>query len=586
MREFDGINVHFQEHGGSPLIKKFHMFNSGLVPLSRYQENEEALQRIQPESIRIDLFMGDRRQEFGDLIDGTADHPVFHFEKLDWLSAFLIERNIQPYWCWCYVPIPLQTKGGTFKDGPTDFEKMGEFLGKLSAHYREIGMPLIWQEIFNEADCFDNLYTGTFEDYLKMYEYGAPAIKRGDEATAVGGPAEAFQESYETVEKNLKSFMQLVEEKQLPLDFFSFHSYGYEQKEHIKRTLQIQELLENRPGFQNVELHMNEWNVLPPPWEYGSTNLTNQKIIPFLLTGMLELLDIHDLTMVHWAQLLNSGVDELSLVSLEKNYYPAFYVFEIYNRMPISRCPVYSGGKRIDKANDNEICGISAMASSDKKRCAAVFWNNGEQTEKKNFFCEGLSGEWLDIYVCDTAFYEQAKREKEMPLQLYRKIAVVDGTASFTVALEPYEMLYIENNNSNDKEKARRSTFIWGKRYHVFETRKGNDSYALFEARNHTFYFGTGKCWRKKLICGCWMLNEQKIVSFFIRSNQLEMALSRMSIIFMNQKKGVEIRYSGEQMKSQKTFVINGPLLIVIVLHDIDKEVWVEVELSDMEKEE
>lgn len=66
----------------------------------------------------------------------------------------------------------------------------------------------------------------------------------------------------------------------------------------------------------------------------------------------------------------------------------------------------------------------------------------------------------------------------------------------------------------------------------------------------------------------------------------MEMALSRMSIIFMNQKKGVEIRYSGEQMKSQKTFVINGPLLIVIVLHDIDKEVWVEVELSDMEKEE
>lgn len=501
------IKVDYSKREGSPLFKKFHMFNSGLAPISRYEENIDALQRLRPESIRIDLFLGDREQEFGDVIDGTAEHPVFQFQKIDYLAEFLIGQGIKPYWSWCYIPLPLQPEGGTFKDGPTDFEKYGEFIGLLSHHYYEEKIQLGWQEIFNEADCCDNLYNGSFQDYLRMYRYAAPAAAANNPLTPIGGPAEAFYEDEESVNKNIHDFIDLVRKEQLPLDYFSYHTYGYEKKEYLARTRVIQRLLESRTGFETAELHMNELNILPPPWEYGKTHLTDETVVPLVLDCMEELLEIHDLTVIHWAQLFNSGVDELSLVSLDHIYYPAFYVFEVYNRMPAGRCAVRAFGK-----------GIKAMAAGDSHRASVLLWNSSGKREDAEVRLDSLKGGEVDVYIFDREFYQAARTSPRMKMPLKARIPVINGAVEYETVLEADEMIYFESNISEQEKKP----YTYGKKSYYFEERLGNDSYAYFEERFHTFYCGTGTKHRNQIRFGILMFTRPDMLYFEVRSNRME----------------------------------------------------------------
>lgn len=579
-----GFMIDFTLRDGSPLFKKFHMFNSGLAPVSRYEENLDALRRIRPESIRIDLFLGDREQEFGDVIDGTAEQPVYHYEKLDNLTRLLLKENIKPYWCWCYVPLPLQPPGGTFKHGPTDFKRFGDFLEELSQHYQKEGLCLGWQEVFNEADCFDNLYAGTFEDYLRMYEFGAPALKRGDPQAVVGGPAEAFQEPAEVVIGNLNSFIRLVREKKLPLDFISYHSYGYEKKEYLERTACVQRLLEEADGLQHVELHMNELNVLPPPWDYGETALTNETVVPVILDCMMELLEIHDLTAVHWAQLLNSGVGELSLVSLDGIYYPAFYVFEIYNRMPVGRCPVFGTENSQTVAAESgpwQDSDIKGLASADQNRNSALFWNDKSKMVQGELKLRGLCGEYVDIYICDKAFYDRIKSEKSAPLLRRERIPVSHGEAVISMMLEPFSMLYAECSKEMQGENMpdRDGKFLYGRQYYRFTDRLNHDSYACMEPRYHTFYLGTGSENRDFLCSAIQLCSYPERVSFEVNTNYPE-EISRRLRVRMRTEEGEEIVLSRERLQTGMRLPDSGrPVLLIAEMKHVRAGLWAEIRL-------
>lgn len=488
----DKTTIRFENAVNHPLLKKFHMFNSGLAPISRYEENVDALNRIGPDSIRIDLFLGDRDQEFGDVVNGTVEELVYNFNKLDYLAKFLISNNIRPYWCWCYIPLPLQPEGMGYKYGPTNYEKYGEILEKLSAHYREEGIPLGFQEVFNEADCSDNLYAGTFEDFLKMYEVGAPAVKKGDSKAVVGGPAEAFYESEENIAENMEQFINLVIDKKLPLDYFSYHSYGYEKDEYMLRTRQVQSLLSKHPEFEGVSLHMNELNVIPPTWEYGTTCLTKREVVPLVWEAIYKLLTIHDVTIVHWAQLINSGVDELSLVGLDGTYYPAFYVFEIYNRMPVGRCRV------------ENLTGLGGMASKDEYRESAVFWNTSDEKQIHEVMLTGLQSEKLDMYLLDDNFYKAAEGSKHYPLIIMEELKISQGKITIHIELQPYEVLYLEGKIKADSD-AKEVSFFYEKEEYYFPNRIENDSYAELERRYNKVYLGSGSGRQEESIISIWL---------------------------------------------------------------------------------
>ncbi len=108
------VKVDFSRAEGIPLFKKFAMFDSGLVPLSRYERDAHLFQRCKIPSLRIDLFIGDRSMELGNMADGTAENVEYHWNASDRLVEELQKNGVSPYYSWCYVPLPVQPEGGSF----------------------------------------------------------------------------------------------------------------------------------------------------------------------------------------------------------------------------------------------------------------------------------------------------------------------------------------------------------------------------------------------------------------------------------------------------------------------------------------
>jgi len=121
-------------------------------------------------------------------------------------------------------------------------------------------------EIWNEPDVRPNMWTGGDEDYLKLYETAARAIKKRFPDVKVGGPA--IGNTGDLIGDQLKpspflvEFLRRCRDRKLPLDFLSWHRYTCDPTDPARRARAIRRLLDEY-GFSRTESHLNEWNYLP-----------------------------------------------------------------------------------------------------------------------------------------------------------------------------------------------------------------------------------------------------------------------------------------------------------------------------------
>lgn len=136
--------------GGVPLFKKFAMFDSGFVPAERTCRDAALFRRCRISSLRMDLFIGEPAAEFGSMVEETPEGLHYSWEKADQLVKVLEENRVSPYFSWCYVPLPVQPESGNFRSVPADWEKYREIMKDFAAHFKQMGSPLGYQEIYNE----------------------------------------------------------------------------------------------------------------------------------------------------------------------------------------------------------------------------------------------------------------------------------------------------------------------------------------------------------------------------------------------------------------------------------------------------
>jgi hypothetical protein len=99
------------------------------------------------------------------------------------------------------------------------------------------------------------MWSGTEDQYLKLYAVVSEAIKKFDPSVKVGGFAASGPYG-----KMVLHFLEYCREHQLPLDFFSWHVYTTNPR-MIERTAKMIRLLLNEYGFTKAESHLNEWNL-------------------------------------------------------------------------------------------------------------------------------------------------------------------------------------------------------------------------------------------------------------------------------------------------------------------------------------
>jgi xylan 1,4-beta-xylosidase len=154
---------------------------------------------------------------------------------------------------------------------PPDPVKWAEIGCAIIRHYNEgwadgFRHDIRYWEIWNEPENQPAMWTGTDDQYFQLYAITAQAIKSRWPDLKVGGPSLGYTGEFKGGEFQagdfLLRFLRFCRERQVPLDFFSWHRYTQDPADFARRAHALRKVLDAQ-GFPNTESHCNEWNYLP-----------------------------------------------------------------------------------------------------------------------------------------------------------------------------------------------------------------------------------------------------------------------------------------------------------------------------------
>lgn len=191
-------------------------------------------------------------------MDGVTS-VFYNFTYLDRVMDSYLENGIRPFLELGFMPEKLKSGEQTIfywkgnVTPPSSYEKWAELITETLNHLIErygreevINWPV---EVWNEPNI--GFWAGSMEEYFKLYEYSAAAVKKADPRIQVGGPSICGIDT----EHWLRSFFEHCIKNKLPLDFITRHCYTA--RETTKRgdyvyhvmndpTIMIEELKETR----------------------------------------------------------------------------------------------------------------------------------------------------------------------------------------------------------------------------------------------------------------------------------------------------------------------------------------------------
>ena len=219
--------------------------------------------------------------------EDAAGHPMYNFQYIDALYDALLRLNIRPFVEIGFMPSKLASGSKTIfwwrgnVTPPKDYAKWSGLIHALIAHWRErYGNDEIRQwyyEVWNEPD-LSGFFSGTLDDYLKLYKSTAEAIRGECAQCRIGGPATAMSYEYE------RALVKFCVTNQVPIDFVSAHVYGVKQG-YLDETGNAGTVLDPSPdsvvgrmkqsseqvrhsALPKLELHFTEWSSAYTPTDY------------------------------------------------------------------------------------------------------------------------------------------------------------------------------------------------------------------------------------------------------------------------------------------------------------------------------
>jgi xylan 1,4-beta-xylosidase len=179
-------------------------------------------------------------------------NPVYDWTIIDKIFDTYIERGMKPIAQIGFMPQALSVKpepyrhywkpGAHYNDiytgwayPPRDYKKWAELVYQWVRHsidrYGEKEVESWYWELWNEPNI--GYWQGTVDEYIKLYDYTADAVKRALPSARIGGP-ETTGPGNEAAAKYLRTFLDhIIHGKNnvtgktgAPLDFITFHAKG------------------------------------------------------------------------------------------------------------------------------------------------------------------------------------------------------------------------------------------------------------------------------------------------------------------------------------------------------------------------
>ncbi|GAB3933234.1 GH39 family glycosyl hydrolase [Micromonospora vulcania] len=236
-----------------------------------------ALRRIREEvgveSVRAHAIFHDDLAVYRE-VDGE---PVLDFTGVDRVYDLLLSIGLRPVVEIGFLPHDLasdpektvfQYRG--FISPPKDWQRWADLVRAFVAHLLERygDTVLTWDfEVWNEAN-LEVFWSGTRDEWMRLYDVTAQAVKDVDPRIPVGGPSSAAAGWVDAL-------LEHANRSGAPVDFVSTHTYGSPPLD-LRPTL-------HRLGFPDARILWTEWGVTPThfhPVNDGTSAAT------FLLSGM------------------------------------------------------------------------------------------------------------------------------------------------------------------------------------------------------------------------------------------------------------------------------------------------------------
>jgi len=214
----------------------------------------------------------------GQEADGGAQ---LNFQNVTKIYEFFVAQGMKPFVEIGFMPSKLASGPETIFDyrgnitPPKDMAQWSRLVRRFVAHlvgHFGIEEVLTWHfEVWNEPDLIGAFWTGTREDYFKLYAETAHAVKAVDARLRVGGPATSKT-------MWVGELLAFCAEHRVPLDFISTHHYCvdadlvrgvpegpmyYRGMKGMRGDVERVRAQIAESAFPNAELHFTEWNSCP-----------------------------------------------------------------------------------------------------------------------------------------------------------------------------------------------------------------------------------------------------------------------------------------------------------------------------------
>lgn len=204
---------------------------------------------------------------------------AFRWAQVDKVYDSLLQIGLRPHVELSSMPVALASGTTTIDDWewnvtpPTNYAEWGQLVTAFARHCVErYGLEEVAQwyfEVWNEPNI--NFWTGTQEDYWKLYDTSAVALKSVSPRLRVGGPVTARAEW-------IPEMISHCSKAGVPLDFISTHIYP--QDEYVlypgrrgsphKPGMFVPDIVRSvrdsvrRSAMPDLEIQFTEWNSLVP----------------------------------------------------------------------------------------------------------------------------------------------------------------------------------------------------------------------------------------------------------------------------------------------------------------------------------
>jgi xylan 1,4-beta-xylosidase len=265
--------------GTTPLTHFWeHTVGSDHAPVALRADWQSQLRRCHDElGFRFVRFHGLLSDDMGTLICHD-EKLLYSFFNADQIIDFLLSIGMKPFVELSFMPKALASGNTTVFNyqanvtPPKDYKQWAVLISRLVSHWVErygVGCVRDWFfEVWNEPN-LKQFWTGTREDYFKLYRYTVEAIKDVDAALRVGGPATAANEWIE-------EFLDFCEKNDLPADFVTTHHYptdafGSEdddtetQLAKSRRSILREQAQDVRRRARGRPVYYTEWNTSSNP---------------------------------------------------------------------------------------------------------------------------------------------------------------------------------------------------------------------------------------------------------------------------------------------------------------------------------